>query len=234
MLRSLQILCLSLTALCLAAVLPLSASRAEAKDRDIKVTGVDDKYLNLEVDGKKVNIPLPEGYEVAEREPYDKLYKRLERGAAEVNKILLCVLVNSGANIIKRNNSSYLGYKYCLFTIENRYKKMIVSGDVFQREIKRLKEFSLTMAKDGNQQLINEKLSPFTCKTIFENEFSFSEINIEDWAIQGEYRIGFTETYFNINNIMYTFLMYYDIRDIEDIESLTRETISYIDVLGKR
>ena len=228
MIRSAQILCLSLTMLCFAMLLPPSAVCAQEQGRYIKLIGVDDKQITLDVDGKKLNIPLPEGYEVASRDLYAKLYESLERKAKNVNDILLCVLINSYDDKIRQQDPTFNLYRYCLFSIDNDYSQHRFGKGTFKYEIQNLKEILPILTADSNQHLEKENLSPFSYKFIFENNFAISQMRIEERPSQERDRIGFTNTYFVVDSLAITFLLYHDICDQADIDKLMEETLLFV------
>ena len=218
--------------LCFAMLLPLSAACAGEQGRYIKLIGVDDKQITLDVDGKKSNIPLPEGYEVASRDLYANLYESLERKAGKTDDMLLCVLVNSEDNTIRERNPEYKGYRYCFFRIEKVYIQHRFIDWPFKYEIQNLKEIQEILVKEGNEHLAKDNLSPFSSISIFENDFVIAMFHLEDYASQDKSRIGFTTTYFVKDVICITFLIYYDIYDQEDINQLKGTTISYARLVG--
>ena len=171
---------------------------------------------------------------VADREMYAKFYESLEKDAKEADDILLCVLINSEGDVIRRNDPTYTGYRYCMLVIESYYKKRIFEAKTFKHEVELLKNESPILLKGSNKQLVKENLSPFTDRVIFESDFAFSELKIEDWASQGDSRLGFSKTYFIIEPAVFSFLMYYDIYKEDEIKQLEKETLSYVKKLGKQ
>ena len=222
---------LSLLTLCFVVFGTYPAS-AQEENRYIKMIGVDDEYINLDVDGKEVRIPLPGGYVVADKQLYSKLYERLiDKSIIDkdnnVEDILLCILIHSDDDKYKKRNISFKGYRYCYFKVDYDYKKYRITQEIFINEIENLKYVTNALVEETNQYLSSIGLSPFSGKFIFENEKILSFTMIEKWPSQKQYRSGFSKNYIFLQPLIITFLMYHNIYNDFDLAQLEEETIVY-------
>ena len=226
MTRLARCFCLSLLALCFVSLWTLPV-RAQEENRSIKMIGVDDQYINLEVDGKDVHVQLPDRYVVADEYLYRNLYHSIKNKINEIEDILLCVLVNFDDDAYKKVDPSFKGYRYSYFKIDYDYKKYIINKNSFEKEIENLKYLTKVISEETNQHLVKEKLSPFTFRFIFENNKILSLIAIEDRPSQFKYRIGFSKSYILVEPLIITVLLYHDINNETDLARLQDETLTY-------
>lgn len=70
--------------------------------RSIKHIKTDQTGVYLEVDGKEVQIPLPEGYEILKEEEYPEHYATVYTPNTLKNSVVLCGLINSD-DIMNKN-----------------------------------------------------------------------------------------------------------------------------------
>ena len=185
----LRCLSLFLSMLCLLAFAASPAWSDENKERYIKVLGVDSENLHLEVDGRKLDIPLPDGYEPMPQEKYSKRYLQFIKEAKDAEKLPLCALVNMHED--QNNNDEHPAVKTAFFEIEHDYIGHRFLKGEFAREISNIKSINIETEKWANGQLKSMGRHPFTSNYIYEDEHCISLISIEneitskksiDWA----------------------------------------------------
>ena len=217
---------LSLLALCFVVFGTYPAS-AQEENRSIKLLDVDDEYINLDVDGRRVRIPLPDGYVVADKQLYSNLYKNIKNKTDTVDDILLCVLVQIDENLNKQENRDYKSRYYAYFRIDNEYIDCKADDDMFIGEIDNIKSLTKTLMEESNQHMAEKGRSTFSYDFLFESDNFFSILKLEDWASQTQCRFGVAENYIYIDQVIITFLMYHVMCDENGTDRLKDEIVSY-------
>jgi len=224
-LRSL-LLCFGLLSLTLFTAVPAWCD--EKAERYIKVLGLDADSLHLEVDGRKLDIPLPDGYEPMSPEKYPDLYEYLFETSEESENIPLCFLVNSEENATIQDGE--LVNKIILIEILYDFIPKRVSEKTFEEEVNTIK---------SNHEEFKEwkklaKRPDYSSYYIYEDSTSIARINIEDEVSSDrKYRIGYSRAWILIEDIVISISFYEDIYTDDNIHSLKKTTLSYIRKLGK-
>jgi len=94
----------------------------------------------LEIDGKEVCIPLPEGYEILKEEDYPWHYARVNSPYVLESSLPLCGLINSDDAKLKDTNISLYGERIALIAITNPFINRRFSLQEFAQKKDELKK----------------------------------------------------------------------------------------------
>jgi len=203
-------------ALCVVLLVPAQHGWcAEAKERYIKKLGVSDGYINLKVDGEKVRIPLPEGYEEFSKEDYPEIYNYYYGPVWSNLAVQLGGFINSIDN--KRKSDIHIRPRVFFIDIERVYFSHRLSASAFKNEMNHLKQY--------------ESNNKFKKLYIYEDDISFSELRIRNEKTKNK-SVAYTNSYFLFKKIIFTIRFYTFDKSINSAESLANETKKYIMKLG--
>ena len=218
---------LSLLALCFVGLCTFPA-RAQEEGRSVKLVGVDEEHINLEVDGRRVRIPLPDGYVVFTEEDYPEMYRFLYKFEEEELMIPLCGLVNAEA---LDKEIDRLDIKTAYFMIDRDYAEHRFNEESFHNEIQHLKELDRQISEEKSDSA--ERI--FDYSYIYEDKGTLSELRIERNARKNiGRRLAYTSTDKLFEDIAIEFTFYSWVKDDNDINILSVETENYIKKLGKQ
>ncbi|MDL2210410.1 hypothetical protein LJC26_06365 [Desulfovibrio sp. OttesenSCG-928-O18] len=225
--RSLSRFFMLLSVICVTALCVSPLHAAEAKDRYIKVVSVEGKVLTLNVDGRPVRIPLPEGYEVMREEEFAETYRRIVDREKRLENILLCILVDSNEAKARRSGTYSNKYKSITLSIVNIYVDERYSHIEFEKEKLEIKNMKNDAINWANSELKKMGRSPFTMKIFFENKNAVSFLELEDYASQGDFRMGVTTSYIFFDNVVIMSLLHKYIYEENDLDVILQDTITY-------
>ena len=211
-------------ALCVALLAPAQLGWcAEAKERYIKKLGVSEGYINLEVDGEKVRIPLPEGYEEFSKEDYPDKYEFFYGPKWSSMNLTLCGLVSTEDNIARKND--YLSpARFAFIEIPNEYIPHRLSEYEFKNEMSYLKKYR-------NEE--TKKKSRFSFKYLIENNTTLMELRVEKKFSPENNSIAYTETNYLYKKIIISFRFYTSSAIDDSINILLKNTKDYLKLLAE-
>lgn len=207
---------------------------ADSQDRYIKLVNVDAENINLEVDGRRVNIPVPEGYEVMPEKEYLETYTWLFNRAEEEGSLPLCILINSEDNEKKKRVPDFKEYRIAFFQIDSSYLHHRFSPQAFSEEIANIKSINDEAQKFTNIERKKRGEPELTATYIYESNKAISFVNAEVTALSGnKYKMAYSCTEIRLFNFAAMFFFYYDIVKESDVAELTKTTQNYIKRLGE-
>jgi len=212
-------------ALCVALLVPAQMGwSAEAKERYIKKLGVSDGYINLEVDGKKMRIPLPVGYEEFSKKDYPDKYEFFYGPKWSSMNLTLCGLVNIDDHTIKKIEISTPS-RFVFLEIANEYIPHRFLLDNFRDE----KGYIKTNREKINEEVKKRTKRSYISNYIIDTEKALSELRIEDKEFIKENKAtAYTKTYFLFDGFILS-IRFYTFSTINDaINILIRQTKDYI------
>jgi len=221
-------------ALCVALLVPAQFGWcAEAKERYIKKLGVSDGYINLEVDGEKIGIPLPEGYEIYRKEDYPENYENNYGPTRSKLAIQLAGLVNSQDHAIRQKNSGHLltPVRFAFIDIEKVYALHRLSLSEFRTEIGHLKNNSRILAEKNK----GTPKDIFIYSYIVDNGKTLSELRVKKKdSTATNVAMAYTKSYTILEKIVFS-IRFYTLDGIHDpINSLVLDTKKYISLIEKQ
>ncbi|MDL2210389.1 hypothetical protein LJC26_06255 [Desulfovibrio sp. OttesenSCG-928-O18] len=230
--RSLSRFFILLSVICMTALCVSPSLASEAKDRYIKVVGVEGKVLTLDVDGRPVRIPLPEGYEVMREEEYPEAYRHAVAREKKIDSILLSLLVDAKEAQKKRSDTTNT-HKVITLRISNIHIDERYNLNTYQNEKDEIKRMTDDGNKWANSELQKKNRSPFSVNPIFEDIKSICFLEIEDYVNQGNYRLGLTKSYILFEDIVITVVFQKNIQSTAEVDSLVKDTINYMKLIGR-
>ena len=152
MIRSVQFLSLSLAMLCFAMLLPPSAACGQEQGRYIKLIGVDAENINLEVDGKKLSIPVPDGYEVMRESDNPGMYAKYFGIAEKYDDLSLYAFIHTQDKLARGKDPAMDKCKTAFFNIDRDYKNRRFTEQEFKNETAKIKENNTNVRKNVNKK----------------------------------------------------------------------------------
>ena len=207
----------------------------ESTERYIKVLGVDAENLHLEVDGRNMDIPLPDGYEPMPPDEYPNTYGHFIAETQKSESIPLCALVYSVDDERSKRDPSFQVNRIAFFEVYHDNISKRFTRDDFKQEIKNIKIINTDTIRWVNEQLQYRGRNGFMGKYIYEDDNVLSLVRVEfDTPDDRDYRIGLSRTELLIEDIAILVRFYENIYTESDMDSLTNTTTVYIEKLGKR
>ena len=224
-------LSLFLSMLCLLTFTVSPAWCDENKERYIKVLGVDSENLHLEVDGRNMDIPLPDGYEPALQVNYPELFDNFFKRSRRDGSIPLCILIESEEKKAEEHDHPN---RIVLLEIYRRYIPLRFTNETFFQEFSYLKSIYKEAELRSNEERKNDNIPTIKSYYIYEDYNGLSILSAEDVLYDNKYRDSWTISEILVGEIVIYIQFYENAYDDDDIRHIERTTLAYIQKLGKK
>ena len=228
MIRTLRLLCTIFFVVVIALASVSLALCADETGRYIKFVEAKDGQIVLEVDGKKLRFPMPDGYRVMKEEDDPEGFANFYKRADRAKDLPLCLVVPiknkmDAADLLKRRGAIEISRD----NVPHRF-----SENEFINGTKNIKKFYSDLLSGVNEERKKRGIPEVEIQYIRENKRAISVFWQEKTNRNDvDFRVGFSETQVLIKDIILKIRFFDYIYVTDDAKRLIIFTLDYISKL---